>query len=62
MREEGVTFKKRRLGVLKKGMELSLLTNAIVMLKIFDEEDNSLIEYYSHNENDFKLAEQELED
>jgi len=31
-----VTFKKRRIGLLKKSIELSLLTDAIVMLKIFN--------------------------
>ena len=46
-----VTFKKRRLCVLKKAIELSLLTEAAVMIKIYHEEDDSLIEYYSDNIN-----------
>lgn len=42
-----VTFKKRRIGLLKKAIQLSKLTNARVMLKVYHEEDGSLIEYYS---------------
>ena len=49
-----VTFKKRRLGVLKKAMELSLLTGAAITMKIYNEEDDSLIEYYSRNNNEFE--------
>ena len=42
-----VTFKKRRLGVLRKAMQLSRLTGAKVCLKVFWEEDKSFIEYSS---------------
>lgn len=49
-----VTFKKRRIGLLKKAIQLSKLTNAVVELKVYQEEDQSLIEYYSKSENDFK--------
>jgi hypothetical protein len=42
-----VTFKKRRLGLLKKAMQLSKLTNAKISLKVFNREDNSLVEYCS---------------
>ena len=48
-----VTFKKRRIGLLKKAIQLSKLTDAIVMLKVYHKEDDSLIEYYSHTEDDF---------
>ena len=48
-----VTFKKRRIGLLKKAIQLSKLTNAIVQLKVYQPEDQSLIEYYSHSESDF---------
>ena len=48
-----VTFKKRRIGLLKKAIQLSKLTNAIVQLKVYQPEDQSLIEYYSHSEKDF---------
>ena len=48
-----VTFKKRRIGVLKKAMQLSKLTDARVELKVYHNEDDSLIEYFSHTEKDF---------
>jgi hypothetical protein len=48
-----VTFKKRRIGLLKKAIQLSKLTNAVVQLKVYQEEDQSLIEYYSKSEKDF---------
>jgi MADS-box transcription factor len=40
-----VTFKKRRIGLLKKAIQLSKLTDAQVILRIYHSEDNSLIEY-----------------
>jgi hypothetical protein len=49
-----VTFKKRRLGLLKKAMQLSVLTDAKIVLKIYNPEDKSLIEYFSHSYNDFE--------
>ena len=49
-----VTFKKRRLGVLRKAMQLSKLTGASVELKIHWQEDDSLIEYFSNSQDDFK--------
>ena len=48
-----VTFKKRRVGLLKKAMQLSKLTDAKIVLKIYHEEEESLLEYYSHSESDF---------
>ena len=48
-----VTFKKRRIGLLKKAIQLSKLTNARVQLKVYHEADQSFIEYYSHQEDDF---------
>lgn len=48
-----VTFKKRRIGLLKKAIQLSKLTDAKVMLKVYNNEDESLIEYFSQNENEF---------
>lgn len=44
-----VTFKKRRIGLLKKAMQLSKLTNAKISLKVYNYEDSSLVEYYSGN-------------
>jgi hypothetical protein len=43
-----VTYKKRRIGVLKKAIQLSKLRNAKIMMIIYNEEDQSLVEYYSH--------------
>jgi hypothetical protein len=48
-----VTFKKRRVGLLKKAMQLSKLTGAKVILKVYLEEDDSMLEYFSHVENEF---------
>ena len=48
-----VTFKKRRIGLLKKAIQLSKLTDAKVMLKVYCSTEKSLIEYYSHTEHDF---------
>lgn len=48
-----VTLKKRRLGLLRKAMQLSKLTGAKVQLKLFHAEDQSFVEYYSHTEDDF---------
>ena len=49
-----VTFKKRRIGLLKKAIQLSKLTDAKVMLKVYNHEDESLIEYFSMNEGEFE--------
>lgn len=40
-----LTYKKRRIGLLKKAMQLSLLSDCEIQLKIFWKEDGSLIEY-----------------
>jgi len=48
-----VTFKKRRIGLLKKAIQLSKLTDAKVVLKVYHNEDESLIEYHSHDVSDF---------
>lgn len=48
-----VTFKKRRIGLLKKAIQLSKLTNAIIEMRVYQPEDQSLIEYYSNKESDF---------
>lgn len=48
-----VMFKKRRVGLLKKAMQLSKLTNAMVDLRIYQPDDGSLVEYISSEGNDF---------
>lgn len=51
-----VTFKKRRIGLIKKSMQLSKLSGALVQLKIYNPKDQSLIEYHSSNaEHDFNF-------
>ena len=42
-----VMFKKRRVGLIKKAMQLSKLTNATVELKIFQPDDASFVEFKS---------------
>ena len=44
-------FKKRRLAVVKKAMELSKLSGCQVAVQIYCEEDNSLVNYFSQAEN-----------
>lgn len=51
-RSKQVTFKKRRLGVLRKAMQLSKLTGAVIQLKVYFEGDESFVEYYSQRENE----------
>ena len=45
-----VTFKKRRIGLVKKAMQLAIMSGCQVSLKVFFEEDGSLIEYFSHED------------
>lgn len=40
-------FKKRRKGLLNKAIQLSKLTGAKILLKVYNERDQSLIEYCS---------------
>ena len=47
-----VTLKKRRLGLIKKAIQLSLLTDAKISLKIYYPQDYSFVEYHSHEDND----------
>ena len=47
VRERKVTFKKRRIGIIKKAIQLSKLTGSVVELKVFNPEDGSLIEFFS---------------
>ena len=42
-----ITFKKRRIGLLKKAMQLSLISDCEIEMKVFWKEDNSVIEYKS---------------
>jgi hypothetical protein len=53
-RDRRVTFKKRRIGLLKKAIQLSKLTDAKVIMKVYNPEDQSLIEYFSFGADDFE--------
>jgi hypothetical protein len=47
-KERRVCFKKRRIGAVKKLMQLSKLTGCKIVLKIYHEEESSLLEYRSN--------------
>jgi hypothetical protein len=46
-KDRRICFIKRRIGAVKKLMQLSVLTGCKVQLKIYSEEDKSLLEYQS---------------
>ena len=46
-KERRTTLKKRRMGVLKKAMQLSILCGSVVQVKVFSPDDYSLLEYNS---------------
>ena len=50
-----VTFKKRRIGLIKKAMQLNVISGCQISLRIYNEEDGSLMEYYS-DENEIMSA------
>lgn len=47
-RSRRITFKKRRFGLLKKVMQLATLSNCNIELRVYNNEDSSLLEYV-HN-------------
>jgi hypothetical protein len=47
VKERRICFRKRRIGAIKKLMELSQLTGCEVDLKIYSKEESSLLEYCS---------------
>jgi len=47
-RMKRITMKKRRMGLLKKAIQLSKLTDACIYLKIFTPQDKLLLEYISN--------------
>ena len=55
-KERHICFRKRRIGALKKLMQLSMLSGCRVELKIYLEEDNSLLEYRSNKENGLDIT------
>ena len=42
-----VTLNKRKKGLIKKAMEISLLTGVNLMVTIFDKEEGKIIQYFS---------------
>lgn len=52
VRNRKVTFKKRRLGLIKKAMELTALTGTRIELKIYNDEDQSLIVFEANEGGD----------
>ena len=49
-----VCFKKRRIGLLKKAIQLSKLSGCEIQLKIYNPEDNSLLHYQSEKSHTFE--------
>ena len=47
-RKRKLTFKKRRIGLLKKGLQLSVLSGCFVKIQVYYESDKSLMEFRSH--------------
>jgi hypothetical protein len=44
---KSITFNKRKRGIVKKGVELSILCNLDVMIGIYNKENNKLVVYQS---------------
>ena len=47
---KSITFNKRKRGIVKKGVELSILCNLDVMMAIYNKENNKLVIYQSKPE------------
>ena len=45
-----ITYLKRKKGLIKKAMELSMLCSQKMLLIIYDEENNKVIYYHSHDD------------
>ena len=45
-----ITYLKRKKGLIKKAMELSMLCTQKVLLTIYDEESNKTVLYHSHDD------------
>ena len=52
-RTRRITFKKRRIGLIKKALQLTKLSGAQVQLKIYNPEDKSFVEFHSHSDDAF---------
>ena len=54
-RERRVCFKKRRIGLVKKAMQLSKLSDCQIEIKIFNPEGQSLLLYRSSDDHDLDM-------
>jgi hypothetical protein len=50
------TFCKRKRGLIKKAIELSMLCDQLIFLVVFDKEKQRLVEYQSHGEFSAKVV------
>ena len=53
-----MTLNKRKKGLIKKAMEISLLTGVNLVITIFDKEDGKIIQYLSDSVNKFQAINQ----
>ena len=53
-RDRRVCFKKRRIGLLKKAIQLSKLSGCEIEIKVYNEEDQSLLHYLSEKDHDLQ--------
>jgi hypothetical protein len=53
-----VTLNKRKKGLIKKAMEISLLTGVNLVITIFDKEDGKIIQYLSDSVDKFQAINQ----
>ena len=53
-----MTLNKRKKGLIKKAMEISLLTGVHLILTIFDKEEGKIIQYLSDSMNKFTAINQ----
>ena len=52
-----ITFKKKRIGLVKKLMQLSLISGCDISLQIFNKEDGIVLEYTSYKKQEMKKKE-----
>ena len=53
-----MTLNKRKKGLIKKAMEISLLTGVNLVITIFDKEDGKIIQYLSDSVDKFQAINQ----
>lgn len=60
-KERRVCFKKRRIGAVKKLMQLSQLTGCKINLQIYSSEDHSLLEYKTPHDEKVSLSDENID-